>query len=334
LPKALENYVQEIGRAGRDGHPSVCELFACSDDVVTLTNFTYGDTPTEQSVAGMIGDVLGRGEEFDVSVYELSGIHDIRPIVVKTLLAYLELEGILQSTAPFYSQYKFQPQKDSREMLEQFDADRAAFLRSVFRHAVKGRIWFSLDLEKVSRAIGQPRQRLVAAIGYLEERGDLIVQAAGVRQGFRMLSRPSDPAALCARLSQRFDHREKHEITRLDRVLEYAEEEGCWTRHLLEYFGEQHGECGHCGRCEGQSPRPIAPAGRASPTKEQMLQLDSLLSERHKALASPRQVTRFLCGLSSPATTRAKLRSHRLFGAFDSMPFHDVVTLVENIMQS
>ncbi len=333
LPKALENYVQEIGRAGRDGQASVCELLACADDVVTLANFTYGDTPTEQAVAGMIGDVLGRGEEFDVSVYELSGEHDIRPLVVKTLLTYLELEGILQSTAPFYSQYKFQPQRDSREMLEPFDADRAAFLRDIFRHAVKGRTWFSLDLEKVSRAIGQPRERLVAAIGYLEERGDLIVQAAGVRQGYRMLSRPSDPEALCTRLSLRFEHREKHEITRLDRVLEYAEKDGCWTRHLLEYFGEQHGECGHCGRCEGQSPLTLAPAGRASPTEEQKLQLDRLLAERHKALASPRQVARFLCGLSSPATTRAKLRSHRLFGAFGSMQFHDVMSLVENKTQ-
>jgi ATP-dependent DNA helicase, RecQ family len=46
LPKGLESYSQEIGRAGRDGEPSICELFACRDDVPTLENFAFGDTPT------------------------------------------------------------------------------------------------------------------------------------------------------------------------------------------------------------------------------------------------------------------------------------------------
>ena len=50
LPKGLESYSQEIGRAGRDDKPSVCEMLASADDVVTLENFSYGDTPEAETV--------------------------------------------------------------------------------------------------------------------------------------------------------------------------------------------------------------------------------------------------------------------------------------------
>ena len=58
LPKSLEGYSQEIGRAGRDGEPSICELFACPDDVPTLENFAFGDTPTPEAIAGLLDDVF------------------------------------------------------------------------------------------------------------------------------------------------------------------------------------------------------------------------------------------------------------------------------------
>src|SRR5205085_1531334 len=104
----------------------------CPDDVVTLENFTYGDTPTPEAVAGLVDELLGRGAAFDVSVYDLSQAHDIRPLVVHTLLTYLELEGIVEATGPFYAECKFRPLRPSSEILARFDGDRADLLRRLF----------------------------------------------------------------------------------------------------------------------------------------------------------------------------------------------------------
>ena len=173
LPKSLENYAQEIGRAGRDGKPSTCEVFAAAEDVTVLENFTFGDTPTPEAVADLLEDVLGRGEQFDLSVYDLCGDHDVRPLVVETLLTYLELDGILESTGPFYNEYKVRPTRPIAEILQKFDARRAEFLRQVFDQATMGKTWLTLELDDAIAATGEPRERIVAALNYLEEQGDL-----------------------------------------------------------------------------------------------------------------------------------------------------------------
>ena len=90
-------------------------------------------------------------------------------------MTYLELDNLIQSTGPFYSGLKFQPQKSSQEILGKFDAQRAEFLGRVFRQARKGKTWFSLEVDQAAVALGERRERIVAAIGYLEEQGDLIV---------------------------------------------------------------------------------------------------------------------------------------------------------------
>src|SRR5207302_9458164 len=79
LPKSLESYSQEIGRAGRDGAPSIVEMFACGADVPTLENFAYGDTPTSAALRGVVTELLGAARAFDISLTDLSNRYDIRP---------------------------------------------------------------------------------------------------------------------------------------------------------------------------------------------------------------------------------------------------------------
>lgn len=175
-------------------------------------------------------------------------------------------------------------------------------------------------------ATGADRSRIIAALNFLEEQGDLKLEVAGGRHGYRRLQHDIDLKALTQTMITRFADREKRDIQRLDAVLNFASHQGCRTAHLLQYFGEsleQGTACGHCDHCLGESAAPLPPPAPRTITDRELQTMHELKIHPHPALAAPRQLARFL--LSSPATTRAKLKSHQAFGLLADVPFAQVL---------
>jgi ATP-dependent DNA helicase RecQ len=328
LPKGLESYSQEMGRAGRDGLPSVVEVLGGPEDVATLENFAYGDTPSRESLRALLSDLLSRPEKFDVELNGLSTEHDIRPLVLRTALTYLELLGVLRQGTPFYAGYRARPLVPVTDIVARFEGERARFVAALFERSKKGREWYTLDPQALAEALKEDRGRVVRALEYLGEQGWVELTASDARQRYTRLVPQPDVEGLTAELAQRFARRESQEVARIAQVVELIRGPGCRTNALLEYFGEKReAPCGHCTWCETGKAPPFPPEPPSPPvgwTVDQA-KLAEVVASAPRALATPRQRARFLCGLSSPAISRAKLTRHPLFGALEERRFTDVL---------
>ncbi len=333
LPKSLENYAQEIGRAGRDGNAAVCEMLACADDLTVLENFIYSDTPSPQALRNVLDRILRLGKDFDVSLYDLSTTCDIRQNVISTVLTYLEMDGLIEATGVFYQTYRVKFLRTQSQILAGRPSAERKRMEQLLAQGEAKRGWSCFEPSIIAEELGISRTKIVAMISDLEKAGDVLLETSGVRHGYRLRKTEIDMSRLTAGLIEKFQAREQADLTRIKQVLDLSASRNCITNTLTKHFGETLPElCGHCDRCAGLPAKRIRRKASRKVGSNELSMIQQLVSESHAALGSPRQLARFLCGMTSPAAMRARLTRHTAYGLLADLSFAEVCVIAEALV--
>ena len=319
-PTSIESYVQESGRAGRDGASACSTVFLTEESQRKVINRISSSLSDESSLLNVLRLLCGGGERI-LSLYETCTQYDVADIRLNRMIYDLEALGLIKVRSKGLKNYQVKPLFPLSEILFGRDEEEIRLLTWLAENpkgAIENLTWeSSLSWDEAQ-----------AWFADLALSGEWTVKLT--QQSLRIQSGNEAQMWLKSHAKDYVTHLNEacnREQTRWNALRDLFEGNSCINQALDMYFCDQSEltSCGHCQTClQGSICLPSSlPSHELN--ADQYEAMVNLSQKGSVALKTPLQWARFLMGYSSPASLRARLWSHSLYGSLKDWAWEDVM---------
>ncbi len=251
LPSSPESYLQESGRAGRDGAPSTSLVLLSGGDWVEACNRIRAAEPDAEGVLRCVRWLLPSPRRV-VSLWELGTSCDVPDDTLVRALERLQELSAVEVEAEGFKYYKLRPLFPLSTIVDGRDAVESARLRWLDKHR-EGEVEQAADAWDCTYAEALELLRECEAAGEwkltLRQRALCLHALPAGADGFPVV----DARSVAEDLSAYYARRTERDMARQQELLSMLTAPSCINAALNRYFMEEAAEpwehCHHCRPC-------------------------------------------------------------------------------------